>query len=104
MGTRSAIGYRLPNRQIRAVYCHYDGYPQHQLPILESSYNSLQAVKLLIAPGYLRCLGETPEYLGDNDQAEVVNNALMHWRNNDCEHLYVFDENKDAWEHYDLRD
>jgi len=26
MGTRSAIGYKLPNGKIRAKYCHWDGY------------------------------------------------------------------------------
>ena len=34
MATRSAIGYIRPDGSIRAVYCHWDGSPGHQLPIL----------------------------------------------------------------------
>ena len=56
MATRSAIGYRQPSGKVRAVYCHWDGYPSHQLPILEARYNTLAKVKALIKPGYISCL------------------------------------------------
>ncbi len=51
MGTRSAIGYKLPNGNIRASYCHWDGYPEHQLPILTEHYTTLEAVEALVEPG-----------------------------------------------------
>ena len=51
MATRSAIGYVLPNGQIKASYCHWDGYPEHQLPILNEHYTSLAAVRGLVDPG-----------------------------------------------------
>lgn len=56
MATRSAIGYQLPSGKIKSVYCHWDGYPQHHGPILESRYNSIQAVRELIRPGSISCL------------------------------------------------
>jgi len=56
MGTRSAIGYRQPSGAVRAVYCHWDGYPSHQMPILEKHYNTLAKVKALIRPGSMSCL------------------------------------------------
>ena len=56
MGTRSAIGYQLPCGRIRAVYCHWDGYPKHQVPILIEHYNSLEKVKALIKPGSMSSL------------------------------------------------
>ena len=51
MATRSAIGYRQQSGAVRAVYCHWDGYPEHQLPILREHYDTLDKVKALIRPG-----------------------------------------------------
>ena len=51
MATRSAIGYKLPNGDITASYCHWDGYPEHQLPILLKHYQTLKQVEALVAPG-----------------------------------------------------
>ena len=56
MATRSAIGYKLPNGDIKAVYCHWDGYPSHQLPILDKHYTTLEAVETLVAGGSMSCL------------------------------------------------
>lgn len=56
MGTRSAIGYRQPSGAVRAVYCHYDGYPEHQLPILKKHYNGIRKVQALIKPGSMSSL------------------------------------------------
>ena len=56
MGTRSAIGYRQPSGAVRAVYCHYDGYPENQLPILRKRYNTLRKVQALIRPGSMSSL------------------------------------------------
>ena len=56
MGTRSAIGYLEPSGSVRAVYCHWDGYPEHQLPILEKHYSSTDKVKDLIRPGSMSSL------------------------------------------------
>ena len=56
MGTRSAIGYRQPSGVVRAVYCHWDGYPSHQMPILQKHYNTLTKVKALIRPGSMSTL------------------------------------------------
>ena len=52
----SAIGYRQPSGAVRAVYCHYDGYPSHQLPILRKRYNTLRKVQALIRPGSMSSL------------------------------------------------
>ena len=56
MGTRSAIGYKLPSGRIKAVYCHYDGYPKHHLPILIEHYNTLNKARALIKPGSMSSL------------------------------------------------
>lgn len=51
MSTRSAIGYQVISGAVTAVYCHWDGYPDHQLPILNAHYSKLPAVRSLIRPG-----------------------------------------------------
>ena len=56
MATRSAIGYALPSGKIRSVYCHWDGYPSHQLPILKERYGSVRKVQALIRPGSMSSL------------------------------------------------
>ena len=56
MGTRSAIGYQLQSGRIKAVYCHWDGYPKHHLPILIKHYNTLDKAKALIKPGSMSSL------------------------------------------------
>ncbi len=56
MATRSAIGYKLPNGDIKASYCHWDGDPGHQLPILVKHYQTLEKVEALVAPGSMSSL------------------------------------------------
>lgn len=110
MSTRSAIGYLQPSGSVRAVYCHWDGYPDHQLPILNKRYNSLAKVKALIKPGSMSSL-ETkhtwtrneerePQPLyhcerGDGDKPITSNRPLDTWfKEHDCDYLYVWDGKK----------
>ena len=110
MATRSAIGYLQPSGSVRAVYCHYDGYPSHQLPILENHYNSTDKVKALIKPGSMSSL-RTSKTWGSEDQDPqplyyyergdshikpiTSGKPLVTWfEDHDCEYLYVWDGNK----------
>ena len=119
MSTRSAIGYQLPSGRIRAVYCHWDGYPKHQVPILIEHYNSLEKVKALIKPGSMSCLrsdhtwdySETrdPQPLyhaerGDGDPPitkATLESAMNYWNDCDCEYMYVFIPDL-GWNHHPL--
>ena len=56
MATRSAIGYRKLDGSVRAVYCHWDGFPEHQLPILRKHYSGVRKVQALIKPGSMSSL------------------------------------------------
>lgn len=48
MSTRSAIGMMNPDGRVRAVYCHWDGYPEYVGKILNEHYrNSDKIVRLL---------------------------------------------------------
>ena len=111
MGTRSAIGYLQPSGSVRAVYCHWDGYPSHQLPILNKRYNTLAKVKALIKPGSMSSL-ETkytwtlhevrePQPLyhceagfeaGYSSPPITSGRPLDTWfKEHDCEYLYVWE-------------
>ena len=56
MSTRSIIGIKEEGK-FTGVYCHYDGYPQHHLPILEKHYNTSDKLRELIDYGDISSLG-----------------------------------------------
>jgi hypothetical protein len=56
MATRSAIGIKHGDR-IKAVYCHWDGYPEHNGQILQEFYSNSVDVNKLVATGDLSSLG-----------------------------------------------
>ena len=57
MGTRSMIAIQNPySKDVRAVYCHWDGYLEHNGSILQKHYGSSAKVNNLIALGDLSSL------------------------------------------------
>jgi hypothetical protein len=57
MGTRSMIAIQNPySKQVRAVYCHWDGYLEHNGAILQKHYSASPKVNNLIALGDLSSL------------------------------------------------
>ena len=58
MATRSAIGIKNEKGEIKAVYCHWDGYPEHNGKILVDYYNTVEKVEELLALGDLSSLDE----------------------------------------------
>lgn len=87
MGTRSAIGYKLSDGSIRAVYCHWDGYPDHQLPILRKHYNTLDLVKALIKPGSMSSLRTRNTW---TNGSSMLNSDGSHMRDKEG---YIISEN-----------
>lgn len=57
MSTNSVIGLR-ENGSIRAIYCHWDGYPDSVGSVLNAHYTSVSKLKKLLALGSLSSLGE----------------------------------------------
>jgi hypothetical protein len=129
MATRSAIGYASPRGYITAVYCHWDGGPEHQVPILARRYYSKPKVQALIKPGSMSSLetdqtwdsdikrdpqplyhaerGDGPwcaadgGYVDPPHQSRTLADAQAHWRDYGCEHLYVLRPGY-GWQHYPL--
>jgi hypothetical protein len=57
MATRSIIARQNPDGSLDAIYCHWDGYPDHNGKILKEHYRSAEKVDALIALGNLSGLG-----------------------------------------------
>ena len=125
MATRSVIAVRTGTaRKPRylAVYCHYDGYPEHQLPILAEHYNSASAALILVSGGDISCLRtnlgwnretrpETgPLYYWERGETDVdarsftcIQKLIEHYQGSGCEHAYVY-VLKEGWAHTDIRE
>ena len=60
MATRSTIGV-IDNRTgvVTSIYCHWDGYPEHNGAMLVEHYSDPAKIQALMALGSLSSLGET---------------------------------------------
>jgi len=61
MATRSLIGINLNNGITKIIYCHWDGYPEHNGQLLVNNYTSPSAVFDLLELGDLSSLKATPD-------------------------------------------
>ena len=59
MATRSLIGIKLDNI-VKTIYCHWDGYPDHNGKLLVENYNTPAAIFDLLELGDLSILAESP--------------------------------------------
>jgi len=58
MATRAVIAKEQPNGQIKASYCHYDGYPEGVGIKLANHYTNESKIDELLSHGDISCLGE----------------------------------------------
>ena len=58
MSTRSLIGKVQPDGKIKAVYCHFDGYPSYNGVTLDTYYTDPKKVDELISGGGFPSLEE----------------------------------------------
>lgn len=82
MSTRSMIAYDDGN-SVRMIYCHYDGYPEHNGKILAKHYTDPEKVKQLIDLGALSILGEEIGEKQDFDRGQTDNWCLAYGRDRD---------------------
>ncbi len=57
MGTRSTIGVVDEDGFVQGIYCHWDGYPEHNGRILRDHYTTPRKIMQLIKLGDLSSLG-----------------------------------------------
>ena len=116
MATRSAIALEtgIPelelSRWIHAVYCHWDGYPEHNGKLLIENYNTFRIVSELTKRGSISSLDESfekTEFYHRDMEREL--DPVKSYDNRDefiadsrgLDYLYLFNQN-DVWEVFDM--
>jgi len=123
MATRSHIGVRNLDGTVDYIYCHFDGYPEHNGRILTKHYTDMDKVNALMKLGDLSILapeiGEKQDF--DDRTTHNENWCLAYGRDrnepntsvtttqfehllkdNGVDYVYVFDG--DYWECFDTFD
>lgn len=119
MSTRSSIGI-LKGGKIKQVYCHNDGYIQHNGYILNTHYNSAKKVEEILKLGDLSFLTKQLEPTGEHsfndpeggvtvayhrDRGEELNvpkemtidEYKEYLKDSWCEFAYLYDTREDKW-------
>ena len=65
MATRSYIGVRNTDASVDYIYCHFDGYPEHNGAILTEYYSNINRVNELLNLGDLSVLGK---FIGEKNE------------------------------------
>lgn len=113
MATRSAIGYYTEDQKIRAIYCHWDGYPSYNGRILIDNWSkNWEDVEALVEGGDISSLSETLDKLKRQPNASVSSfddeeTFIATMRMCGCEYFYIFihdveyDAEKPHWHYCD---
>ena len=113
MATRSLIGINLDNGITKIIYCHWDGYPEHNGELLVNHYISPAAINALMELGDLSSLDATPDsctaYHRDRNEPwgmvepRDVNTSELAAVGKDygVDYVYVYNENNE-WECFRL--
>jgi hypothetical protein len=100
MATRSTIGIKSEDGTIKAIYCHWDGYPAGVGLGLIENYNSKAQAEALIALGGFSSLMETLEetkagaYGTESDKARTFTGEKDWFENFNAgeEYFYLYTE------------
>jgi len=79
MATRSYIGVRNTDASVDYIYCHFDGYPEHNGKILTEHYSNINRVNELLNLGDLSVLGQFIGEKMDFDK-RIQNTCLAYGR------------------------
>lgn len=87
MATRSTIAAEFADGQVAQIYCHHDGYLNHNGQLLQDYYCDLEKVKQLIDQGDMSSLGKNIDANGVDpcifyirDRGEI--NCIASWYKN----------------------
>jgi len=105
MATRSTIGIRQADGTIKAIYCHWDGYPDGVGAGLRQNYNSKEQAEQLIALGGFSALMDTMEetkagaYGNESDRARTFESVTDWVQNFNAgeEYFYLWNPDTNQW-------
>lgn len=106
MSTRSWIGIKQKDQSLNLVYCHYDGYIEHNGLLLQNHYQTIDKIKQLIKNGSIRILNETvesTEYFDEQNfiQYKSIDDLKQDMMTNKhlivIEYFYYFDVEVNTW-------
>lgn len=107
MSTRSYICKENPDHTYTGIYCHWDGYPEHNGQILVEYYNDKTKVEQLLDLGDLSSLGEEiapPPGVNHSFDSPVAGVCIAYHRDRGEEYegpsLVTFEEYKKSWCEY----
>jgi hypothetical protein len=100
MSTRSWIGIVDEDENVDFIYCHFDGYPTHHLPILTNHYNTPEKIKELLRKGEMSDLKEsvgTCDYYCDRGedikiQHDTLDNVRSRFSKSGIDYLYLYQD------------
>tara|TARA_B110000259_G_scaffold68205_1_gene80377 strand:+ start:2163 stop:2570 length:408 start_codon:yes stop_codon:yes gene_type:complete len=107
MSTRSAIGYLTPNGNVRAIYCHWDGYVNNGVgEMLINHWQPAYRVAQLVESGHMSQLeiDIKSSYFYGRDRGETVDistdefESILEFSSSylgDCEYVYLY--TRDGW-------
>ena len=102
MGTHCYIAIEDPDGSVRYIFCHFDGYLRHMVPILKKDYTTRESVDALIRAGGIVSLQfkDTPM----EQHSSPMEFASNRWEfENEWHHdhtipyLYIFTQ-EDGWQ------
>ena len=103
-GTRSQFGKIDKKGNIKSVYMHYDGYPDHMLPTIKKNYKDGKNVDKVIAKGGgsgLDAFNKINFYDDGSSMQGNVNKIDKYIKDADyqggAEYVYLFDERDGKW-------
>lgn len=99
MATRSLIGYMNSLGGVTFAYCHYDGYPENQLPILNDHYQTRILAESLINRGGFSSLVEHIENIQYYTQSGVTLHLIQYpsgFNDSGAKYIYIIDL-QDVW-------
>lgn len=103
MATRSRIGIEMPDHSVISVYCHWDGYPEHNGKILVEHYLDRDNVQELIDGGGISSLRTRGSWNLDSplrdENGEYIHDAagyLMYEDDRDPQPLYYAERGEEV--------
>jgi hypothetical protein len=106
MGTRSRIAIEKNDGTVTSIYCHWDGYPDHNGRILVENYTDRAKVEELIALGDLSSLNEKvkPEVGDHSYDSPQKGVTIAYHRDRDEEFSQMNHKNANEYLHGDVEE